>query len=92
MFEIIGLLFATSLLFFLAAVAGAVIAFIAWMLLPRSKPHIRWSTAGLGAFIPLATAAYLWGCIYALPGESLFDDHLGTLAKRILSPSPKQDA
>lgn len=73
MFELIGLLFATMLLFALAAMLAAVLSGITWLLVRRtSAPRKRLIFAA--ASIPIISAAYFWLCIALLPGESLFGD------------------
>jgi hypothetical protein len=69
MFELIGLLFATMLLFVLAAVLSG----ITWLLVRKtSAPRKRLIFAA--ASIPIISAAYFWLCIALLPGESLSGD------------------
>jgi len=73
MFELIGLLFATLLLFALAALMAAILAGTTWLLVRNtSAPRKRLIFAA--ALIPLVSAAYAWLCIAVLPGESLFGD------------------
>ena len=58
MFEIIGLIFATALLFLLSAVVSSLFALIAWLiLLGRRGSKRRWIV--LGTLIPPASAAYV---------------------------------
>jgi len=58
MFEIIGLIFATALLFLLSAVVSCFFVFVAWLVLRgRKGPKKRWIL--LGVLIPPASAAYL---------------------------------
>ncbi|MDP9049952.1 MAG: hypothetical protein M3O31_04400 [Acidobacteriota bacterium] len=73
MFEIIGLAFATLLLFVVAAVVGCVFAGIVWLIVRTRQCHQSKFLLIAGA-IPIASAAYLWICVASLPGETLFGD------------------
>ena len=73
MFEIIGLLFATGLLFALAAGAGLVLAFLVWLLV-RRRNLPRKSLLAIAFLLPIASAAHLWLCKALLPGQTLFGD------------------
>lgn len=73
MFEIIGLAFATLLLFLAASVAGCVFAGLMWLIVRTRQDH-RWKFVLFAGAIPIASAAYLWICIATLPGETLFGD------------------
>ena len=58
MFEIIGLIFATALLFLLSAIVSCLFALIAWLILRgRKGSKRRWIM--LGTLIPPASAAYV---------------------------------
>jgi hypothetical protein len=73
MFELIGLLFATGMLFVLAAVLSSVLAGLTWLSVRhRQAPRKRLVLAA--ALIPILSAAYLWLCVALLPGKSLFGD------------------
>ena len=72
MFEIIGLLFATALLFVLAGIAAAVLGGLTWFLL-RGKAHRKRLTA-FAVILPFATAIHWWLFADILPGLSLFGD------------------
>jgi len=72
MFELIGLMFATLLLFGLAVTIAAAFAAITWHLTRNGVGHKRLTL--LAASVPLASAAYLWICVAILPGESPFGD------------------
>jgi hypothetical protein len=73
MFELIGLLFATTLLFISASLVAAFLVGLTWLVL-RKTPGIRKRILLAAALIPIASAAYLWLCLALLPGESLFGD------------------
>ena len=73
MFEIIGLLVATALLFVLSGIVGAAYAAVALIIL-RQRPKHRLRKVLIGAIIPIFSAAYLWLCVALLPGETLFGD------------------
>jgi hypothetical protein len=73
MFELIGLLFATMLLFALAAILAAALSGITWLLVRKtSAPRKR--LLFTAASIPIISAVYFWLCIALLSGESLFGD------------------
>jgi hypothetical protein len=73
MFELVGLLFATGLLFALAAVLSSVLAAFTWLSV-RHRQASRRRLVLVAALVPILSAAYLWLCIALLPGESLFGD------------------
>lgn len=73
MFELIGLVFATGLLFVVATAVSAVLVSVIWFLLRSIGKREKYLLV-LAAIIPLASAAYFWLCIAILPGESLFGD------------------
>jgi hypothetical protein len=73
MFELIGLVFATGILFALATVLSFVLAGFTWLSVRnRQAPRKRLVLAA--ALIPILSAAYLWLCTALLPGKSLFGD------------------
>lgn len=73
MFEMIGLLFATGLLFALATMAGLMLALFVWLLV-RKRNLPRKSLMAVAFLIPIASAAHLWLCKALLPGQTLFGD------------------
>lgn len=73
MFELIGLVFATLLLFLIALIAGCIFAFVAWLMV-RGRRCRRWAMVLIALAIPVLSAGYLWICTAVLPGESLFGD------------------
>jgi hypothetical protein len=73
MFELIGLVFATGMLFALATVFSFVLASLTWLSVRnRQAPRKRLVLAA--ALIPILSAVYLWLCTALLPGKSLFGD------------------
>ena len=73
MFEIIGLLFATALLFVVSSIIGAAYAAVAFLILWQ-RPKRRLRKVLVAATIPIISAAYLWLCTALLPGQTLFGD------------------
>jgi hypothetical protein len=73
MFEMIGLLIGTAILFVLSLIAGLIYAGIAFLILWK-RPRGRIPLLVLAAAIPVCSTAYMWLCVAVLPGESLFGD------------------
>lgn len=73
MFEMIGLLVGTAILFVLSVIAGGVYAGTAFLIL-WGRPKRRIALMLLAAAIPVCSTAYMWLCVAILPGESLFGD------------------
>jgi hypothetical protein len=73
MFELIGLLFATGMLFALAAILSSVLAGLTWLSM-RNRQGPRKRLIFAAALLPIFSVAYLWLCVALLPGESLFGD------------------